>query len=67
MAPIEYGRLQGVPDSDAMADFKDNDLRTAFGDAICVPAYRWIADHALGILVRRITEQTSQPRQLALF
>ena len=67
MLPIEYARLQGVPDIDAIADFKDNDLRTAFGDAICVPAYRWIATHALGPLVGSASvERSTSIRQLVL-
>jgi len=67
MAPVEYGRLQGVSDIDELAGFKDNDLRTAFGDAVCVPAYRWIADHALGSLLGRVAvEHPAPPRQLAL-
>ncbi len=50
MSPLEYARLQGVPTIDQLAGFKDNDLRTAFGDAVCVPAYHWIAVHTLGSL-----------------
>jgi len=50
MAPVEYARLQGVRTIDELADFRENDLRTAFGDAVCVPTYRWIARHGLRLL-----------------
>jgi len=66
MSPLEYGRLQGVPSIDELTDIKNNDIRTAFGDAVCVPAYRWIADHAFGPLLGRVVEREAYPRQLAL-
>ncbi len=66
MSPAEYARLQGVPNIDNIVGFKDNDLRTAFGDAVCVPTYRWVADHALGSLLGRVPEFQAAPRQLAL-
>ena len=67
MSPLEYARLQGVPIIDQLAGFKDNDLRTAFGDAVCVPAYRWIARHALGPLSGHASaDQLEAVRQLVL-
>ncbi|MGH3087917.1 MAG: DNA cytosine methyltransferase [Rubrobacteraceae bacterium] len=46
MSPREYTRLQGTSFSDELDQFGDAALKTAFGDAVCVPAVRWIADHA---------------------
>lgn len=46
MTAREYARLQGVPDS---YDIQANGVQalTGFGDAVCVPAIGWIAEHAL--------------------
>jgi DNA (cytosine-5)-methyltransferase 1 len=45
MSPIEYARLQGAPDF----QIKVPPLQAmyGFGDGVCVPAIRWIADHML--------------------
>lgn len=51
MNPREYARLQGAEYQAALGAFSDADLRTAFGDAVCVPAVRWVADHAFGSLL----------------
>ena len=67
MTPLEYARLQGVPDSTALVEFSDNDLRTAFGDAVCVPAVRWLADHAFSSLLPGHARPVEYvPRQLYL-
>lgn len=50
LTPREYARLQGVPDDYAI-HASPNQAMTAFGDAVCVPAIRWIAQHALEPLV----------------
>ena len=42
----EYGRLQGVDDFPMPSDHRQ--ARWGFGDAVCVPAVRWLVDHALG-------------------
>ncbi len=48
MSPREYARLQGVEYSEVLDNFGAAALRTAFGDAVCVPAVSWIAEHAFG-------------------
>lgn len=46
MTPREYARLQGVPDT---YPIRANGVQalTGFGDAVCVPAISWIAEHLL--------------------
>ena len=43
VTPREYARLQDVPDN---YPIPPNTLQalTGFGDAVCVPAIRWIAE-----------------------
>ncbi len=50
MTPREYARLQGVPDTYPISASGVQAL-TGFGDAVCVPAISWIAQHALNPLV----------------
>lgn len=50
MTPREYARLQGVPDTYPISASNIQAL-TGFGDAVCVPAISWIAQHALNPLV----------------
>lgn len=50
MSPREYARLQGGGYADDLDAFGAATLRTAFGDAVCVPTVRWIAEHAFGPL-----------------
>lgn len=50
MTAREYARLQGVPDSYPISVDGVQAL-TGFGDAVCVPAISWIAEHALNPLV----------------
>ncbi|MBI4306588.1 MAG: DNA cytosine methyltransferase [Chloroflexi bacterium] len=45
MTAIEYGRLQGVT-LDLPAGFRERQGLHAFGDAVCVPAVRWLVGHA---------------------
>ncbi len=45
MTPREYARLQGVPDSFGIGDDVNKAL-FGFGDAVCVPAVRWLAEIA---------------------
>jgi DNA (cytosine-5)-methyltransferase 1 len=49
MTPREYARLQGVPDR---YPIRVNGVQalTGFGDAVCVPAISWIAEHILNPL-----------------
>jgi DNA (cytosine-5)-methyltransferase 1 len=47
----EYARLQGVPER---YQVQENGVKTltAFGDAVCVPAISWVAEHALNPLAK---------------
>ncbi len=51
MNPREYARLQGSEYQEGLDAFGKASLRTAFGDAVCVPAVRWVADHAFEALL----------------
>ena len=42
MTPLEYGRLQGVPESFKFDAVSDNQALFAFGDAVCVPVIEWL-------------------------
>jgi DNA (cytosine-5)-methyltransferase 1 len=44
MTPREYARLQGVRDDFSFADLTANKIMFGFGDAVCVPVIRWIAE-----------------------
>jgi DNA (cytosine-5)-methyltransferase 1 len=52
MTPREYARLQGVPDH---FPIRVNGVQalTGFGDAVCVPAIAWIANHVLTPLAKQ--------------
>jgi len=45
----EYARLQGAPRYPIHSGRRQAQL--GFGDAVCVPAVRWLADHAFGFLL----------------
>ncbi len=62
MTPKEYARLQGCVYQDELDDFPENDLRTAFGDAVCVPAVEWVAAHAFGSVLDAPVEATGGVR-----
>lgn len=47
MTPREYARLQGVEDSYLLGGVSNNQALFGFGDAVCVPAIAWVAQHAL--------------------
>jgi len=49
MTPREYARLQGVPDSYPVPENVIQAL-TGFGDAVCVPAIKWIGVNVLNPL-----------------
>lgn len=53
MTPREYARLQGVPDSYPIT-VNERQALNGFGDAVCVPAVRWIAEQVLAPLVQCI-------------
>lgn len=49
MSGREYARLQGVPDAYPIT-VRERQSLWGFGDAVCVPAIAWIAEHALNPL-----------------
>ncbi len=51
MTPREYASLQGCEYQDELDAFPESDLRTAFGDAVCVPVVEWVAHHAFGAVL----------------
>ncbi|MBX3054340.1 MAG: DNA (cytosine-5-)-methyltransferase [Caldilineaceae bacterium] len=55
MTPREYARLQGVSDTFPISANGVQAL-TGFGDAVCVPAISWIAQHTLNPLVSGDTQ-----------
>lgn len=54
MTPREYARLQGVPDEYPIK-INGTQALTGFGDAVCVPAISWIAQHILNPLAENGT------------
>ena len=46
----EYARLQGVPDSFPIVARTENQSLSAFGDAVCVPVVKWLANNVLSPL-----------------
>ena len=47
MTPREYARLQGAPEGFDFSAVSEAQALYGFGDAVCVPAIRWLAEHAL--------------------
>ncbi|HEX5608947.1 MAG TPA: DNA cytosine methyltransferase [Solirubrobacterales bacterium] len=64
---IEAARLQGVNLSDSAPGFRRVGSRTdelfAFGDAVCVPAVRWVVEHSI---MRHRSERFAPLRQCDL-
>jgi DNA (cytosine-5)-methyltransferase 1 len=56
----ECARLQGVPDS-YIIDVRQNQALFGFGDAVCVPAVRWIAKHYLNPAWADLVRAEMQP------
>ena len=54
LAPREYARLQGVPDSFPIIAKTERQALNAFGDAVCAPAVSWIAEKILTPLAGRL-------------
>lgn len=50
----ECARLQGVPDTYKLDGIPLNQALFGFGDAVCVPAVRWIARHYLTPLAKEV-------------
>lgn len=57
MSPREYARLQGADDFPLVGGV--NQQLFGFGDAVCVPAIRWIAEKVLNPLVASFAELPS--------
>lgn len=47
MTPREYARLQGAPETFSFSTVTESQALYGFGDAVCVPLVRWLAQHAL--------------------
>ena len=63
MSPREYARLQGVPHFRLMKNVIQS--LNGFGDAVCVPAIRWIDERVLSPLYADFcAEQGKQRKQV---
>ena len=67
MTAREYARLQGA--GDFPIEVSERQAMYGFGDAVCVPAVRWLVKHAIGHLRNGTAEQVvdradKQPRLL---
>ncbi len=51
MTPREYARLQGAPDYKLDSAITVNQALFGFGDAVCVPVVRWIAENYISPLL----------------
>lgn len=47
MTPREYARLQGVPEDFDLSSVTQSQALYGLGDAVCVPAIAWLAQHVL--------------------
>jgi DNA (cytosine-5)-methyltransferase 1 len=54
LTPRECARLQGAPDESYKIEAKDNQALFGFGDAVCVPVVRWIAENYLTPLISEL-------------
>lgn len=59
MTPREYARLQGVPDEYPIPTNVIQAL-TGFGDAVCVPAIKWIGVNVLNPLAAMLSNRVDQ-------
>ena len=73
LTALESARLQGVCLPESAPDFQligsETDIRFAFGDAVCVPAIRWVVEHSIEQLIPNHTKQRNTSgvqEQLAL-
>lgn len=57
MSPREYARLQGAADFPLVG--RVNQQLFGFGDAVCVPAIRWIGKNVLNPLADSVSKVTS--------
>ncbi|MCE0485438.1 DNA cytosine methyltransferase [Ornithinimicrobium sediminis] len=60
MTPLEYARLMGAGEYD-LAGLRANQVYFGFGDAVCVPAVQWLAEHYLLPLVKGQLHPGEQP------
>lgn len=51
----EYARLQGAGDFPIKVGRRQ--AQSGFGDAVCVPAVRWLVDHAFGFLLQGLSQR----------
>ncbi len=73
LTALESARLQGVCLPESAPNFQligtETDIRFAFGDAVCVPAIRWVVEHSIEQLIPNRTKQRNTSgvqEQLAL-
>ena len=59
MTAREYARLQGA--GDFPVDVPDRQAMYGFGDAVCVPAVRWLVQHAFGHLAHGLADTSTVP------
>ena len=64
MTPREYARLQGAPDSFKF-DENTNKALFGFGDAVCVPAVRWLARQLINPIADALA-QSEPKKELAI-
>lgn len=63
MTAREYARLQGVPDF-VLGGVSESQAMFGFGDAVCVPAVRWlIASYVRPLLERDVLEARDRPNE----
>jgi DNA (cytosine-5)-methyltransferase 1 len=61
MTPREYARLMGAGDY-RLDGVRTNQALFGFGDAVCVPAVGWLAEHYLVPLAQGRLRAGQQPR-----
>ncbi|GEL47508.1 DNA (cytosine-5-)-methyltransferase [Cellulomonas hominis] len=66
MTPLEYAKLMGAGDY-SIAGVSDYDAFSGFGDAVCVPVVKWLAESLLrpALLARRTDSLPEQPLEIA--
>lgn len=61
LTALEAARLQGVCLPEYSPDFtltgSETDVRFAFGDAVCVPAVRWVVEHSIEQLIPNLVRK----------
>lgn len=64
MTAREYARLQGVPEY-SLGGVTESQAMSAFGDAVCVPAVRWLLrEYVLPLLAGNLTEPGRKQREV---